>query len=170
MLIDDETGTYWDHITGEAMHGPLTGAVLPTFPISMTNVAALLAEHPNSRGAVSRPSLKGRIFSGINGSALRRKGFLPPGFRRTMAESDDRLDAMVPGLGVTVGDVHRFYPMQALRTPVEDEIAGRALRVFMGELDGTPHARYEDGSEPMQLMTRWYGFSYTYPGGELYGG
>ena len=26
LLIDDETRTYWDHITGEAVHGPRTGA------------------------------------------------------------------------------------------------------------------------------------------------
>jgi len=25
LLIDDETRTYWDHITGEAVHGPLSG-------------------------------------------------------------------------------------------------------------------------------------------------
>ena len=111
-----------------------------------------------------------RIFSQILGSPLRNKGFFPPGFRITMSEAYDCLDPMLPGLGVTVGNVHRFYPMRALQTPVEDEIAGRPLRVFVGELDGTPHARLEDGAEPMQLMTRWYGFSYTYPGCELYPG
>lgn len=85
-----------------------------------------------------------------------------------MGDADNRLDAMVPGLGVTVEGVHRFYPMTTLKNPVDDEIAGRALRVFIGELDGTPHAQFADGSEPMQLMTRWYGFSYTYPDCQLY--
>ena len=170
LLIDDETLTYWDHITGEAVHGPLRGEMLETFPISMTTGAALQVEHPDARAAESRPPLMARIFSRILGNPLRSKGFFPPGFRGTMSEADDRLDAMVPGLGVTVGDVHRFYPMQTLKTPVEDEISGRALRVFVGELDGTPHARFEDGAEPMQLMTRWYGFSYTYSGCDLHGG
>ena len=155
LLIDDETLTYWDHITGEAVHGPLVGETLETFPISMTTVAALLAKHPEARGAESHPSLKARMFSRIHGSPLRSKGFFPPGFRGTMSEADDRLDAMVPGLGVTVGDVHRFYPMHELKTPVEDEISGQNLRVFVGELDGTPHASFEDGAQPMQLMTRW---------------
>ena len=59
--------------------------------------------------------------------------------------------------------------MHELKTPVEDEISGQTLRVFVGELDGTPHASFEDGAQPMQLMTRWYGFSYTYPECELYG-
>ena len=82
--------------------------------------------------------------------------------------SDDRLDAMAPGLGVSVDGVHRFYPMSVLKQPIEDEIAGKAVHVFMGALDGTPHAQFHDGTEPMQLMTRWYGFAYTYPGCELY--
>lgn len=168
LLIDDETSTYWDHITGLAVHGPLQGRTMPTFPIGMTNVAALMQAHPDARAIESRPPLAGRVFSRISGRALRGKGFLPPGFRKTMGAADDRLDAMVPGLGVIVGDVRRFYPMHSLATPVSDEIGGAQLRVSMGELDGTPHARFADGTEPMQLMTRWYGFSYTYPGCELY--
>jgi hypothetical protein len=27
----------------------------------------------------------------------------------------------------------------------------------------------DDNTRPMQLMTRWYGFAFTCPGGEIYG-
>jgi hypothetical protein len=170
LLIDDETRTYWDHITGEAVHGPRTGSTLDAFPISMTTVAALRSRFPEARGAVSKPSLLARFFSKINGNVLRRKGFLPPRFRGTMGDGDDRLPAMEPGLGVVAGPVRRFYPMAELGNPAVDTLDGRAITVALGELDGTPHATFEDGTQPFQLMTRWYGFSYTYPGCELWRG
>ena len=42
LLIDDETRTYWDHMTGEAVHGELKGAKLDNWSIEMTNVETAL--------------------------------------------------------------------------------------------------------------------------------
>lgn len=45
---------------------------------------------------------------------------------------------------------------------------GAPLTVRIGP-DGIPVAAREDGSAPMQLFMRWYGFAYTWPHGDIYG-
>lgn len=90
LLVDDESLTWWDHITGEAVHGPRAGRRLDVWPLHYTTVAAALRDDPSL--TVSR-----RPVAGARDSALRfikrrilsSRGFLPPPFRRTMAEVDN---------------------------------------------------------------------------------
>lgn len=171
LLIDDETRTYWDHITGEAVHGPLRGKQLEVWPLQMATVATELAAHPDTEYARSNPGLLGRAFgsgAGVVGGGILGKGVLPPGFTDTMGEADTRRDAMEHGVGVVVEQRARYYPMTAARQGLVDDWNGRGLRIAMGQ-DGIPTATWEDdGSLPLQFFTRWYGFSYTYPGCEVY--
>lgn len=168
LLIDDETRTYWDHITGEAVHGPLRGARMDVWGLEMTNVKAASATYPKLLLYQSRPNLIGRLMGWA-----RRLGIfqdkLPPGFRATMGEPDSRLPEMRIGLGVIAGDVRRFYPRDSIKNGIDDELNGRSLRIRIGQDDGIPVAMWGDGSRPLQLFTRWYGFSYTFPGCQIYG-
>ena len=151
------------------MHGPLAGATLEVFPITITTVSAERAKHPDTRAAQSHQRLHQRLFSAITARTVRRRGFLPPGFASTMGPPDPRLPRLAPGLGVIVGDVQRFYPMDRIATPVQDTVAGRALTVSIDDDDGIPRAVFDDGGEPMQIMLRWFGFAYSYPGCEVFG-
>lgn len=170
LLIDDETKTYWDHITGEAVHGPLVGARLETWPLEITTVETASKRYPDLRVALSSPSLWARFASGMQVRMTSRdQGFLPPGFRGTMGETDPRRPEMDKGLGVVVDDRARYFPMEALssRAPLEHDWDGRALRVEVDE-DRIPFAVWaDDGDRPVQLFTRWYGFSFTYPGCDI---
>ena len=100
------------------------------------------------------------------------KGFLPPFFRRTMAGAiDDRLDKMTQGLGVIVDKMAKYYPMSAVPKggSIEDVWMDRPIKIERGAIDGVPKATWLDNGEvPMQLLTRWYGFSFTYPGCKIY--
>ena len=44
-------------------------------------------------------------------------------------------------------------------TPTVDGAVHHAI----GEQDGVPVATWDDGSCPVQLFSRWYGFSLTFP-------
>ena len=82
----------------------------------------------------------------------------------TMGDADPRLPERTNGLGVVVEGEARFYPMDQLDTPIDDDWGGRVMRVGLGEIDGAPHATWaDDGERPMQLLSRWYGFAYTFP-------
>ena len=170
LLIDDETHSYWDHITGEAVHGPLKGAALPSFPVHHTTVGAQLQRDPQT--PLFRPSsglLGAAMKLLLRKGALHTKGVIPPFFRGTMGEADERLDELSNGLGVVVEGRARFYPLDRLGEPIEEDWSGRTLRVALGELDGAPQAVWtDDGSRPMQLLSRWYGFSFSFPGCGIY--
>lgn len=167
LLCDDETETYWDHITGEALHGPLKGHVLETFPIEQTTVAAALAADPGLAFTPSRAS--GKKYDELMAMWPRiQEGWLPPGFRETMGEPDPRLPELAPGLGVVIDGVARFYPRALLAEgAVEERHGDRRLVVSLGADDGVARARFEDGEVPFQLQSRWYGFAYSYPGCEV---
>lgn len=94
-------------------------------------------------------------------------------FRKSMnSDIDPRLPEGENGLGIMTDDHQaKFYPMSAIPkgSVIEDDWLGRKLIVQRGALDGVPRAKWADGSgRPMQLLTRWYGFSFTYPNCDIY--
>jgi hypothetical protein len=164
LLIDDETRTYWDHITGEAVHGPLKGTRLETFPLQVTTVEAALGRNPGLTISQSKPGLLGKAMSWIGKNPFKTPGFFPPKFRGTMGAKDKRLPEMERGLGVVLEGRETFYPHSAISAGIVDDVNGRALRIAVDPADKVPFAEWVDNNErPMQLFTRWYGFAFTYP-------
>jgi len=101
------------------------------------------------------------------------KLMIPPPFYLSMGHSiDPRLPRQTQGLGVIVGKAARDYPVKSIpKDGIEDNWRGRTLCVKLNELDGVPYAKWKDtGERPMQLLARWYGFSFTYPGCEIWDG
>ena len=172
LLRDDETGSYWDHITGECLHGPLAGARLDdAWAIEVTTVEGALKAHPNVALLRSKPNLFGKLMGRVMFSRqIRGGGLMPWYFYTTMTKRDRRLRRMDQGLGVVVGDRAVFYPKAALERAVHDRWGERELRVWIRDVDGIPTAEWRNGSLPFQLFSRWYGFSFTYPGCEIYSG
>ena len=169
LLIDDETGSYWDHISGLAVHGTLKGAQLNAWPIEMTNVKSALHHEPELRLLKSRPSPYAQLS--MNMMSLAQpfvRGRLLPGFRKTMGQPDTRLPEMELGLGVVSARVQRFYRYSDIVAtgPLHEEFDGQSIVVQIGE-DEFPLAIVSSGTRPMQLFTRWYGFAYTYPDCEV---
>ena len=88
-------------------------------------------------------------------------------------EIDARLEYGAQGLGLMNETISgKFYPIDAIEKGgfIEDEWLGRPIRVERGAVDGVPFAVYldGDGERPMQLLSRWYGFSFTFPNCEIY--
>lgn len=160
LLIDDETESYWDHITGEAVHGPLAGQTLAIWPLEYTTVGSADPELPVVRVPWLSPLALGmRLATRKTGSA----GLLPPLFRGTMAPVDARRPELENGLGLLVGGRRIYVPFDAM--PLSLTVDERRISIAM--TDGIPGARWDDGQRPMQMMTRWYGFSLTFPGCEV---
>lgn len=177
VMRDEESMSLWDHITGECFEGPLEGKRMAFWPVSMTTVAAELARDPDAVLLKSDyRSVASRLMTTVvsMGLSVHNKGtILAPHFRRSMAtEIDPRLPEGEQGLGIMTDDFEgRFYPVRLLRDgPVTDTWQGRPLRIELGEIDRIPSATFTDtGEQPMQLLTRWYGFSFTCPGCGIFG-
>ncbi len=116
VLGDHETGSYWDHITGECISGPLVGRRLPIAPLLHETAASASARHDGALIAISRPSLFGRFMGRVaEWTRVSKRGFLPPGFRGTMESVDARLPEMTLGLGIWNDRAARFYPLDQIR-------------------------------------------------------
>ncbi len=131
----------------------------------MTNVRTALRKHPGLRLARTRVSFVSKLMAFWQGRSFRSKGFFPPTFRKTMGKSDERLPPHTHGLGVMIGKEARFYPMNGIGSGTDDTWGERTLKVRIGEEDRIPFATWsDDGQRPMQIFSRWQGFSYTFPG------
>lgn len=206
LMKDDETETYWDHMTGEAVYGPLVGSKLEVSNLLQTNVAQVLGATPDAMVALSDRILWEDEQLGLRGLIQGMKGRLSRGFQATIKKEDDRRPTMDLGLGLWEGEASRYYPYDevvAAGNALLDQFQGRAVLIL---LDPTAYAltayhvdaddfewddsvlRIADGSyieggvmydgegekaeasRPLQVFTRWYGFSLTFPGTDIYGG
>lgn len=154
---------------------------MQTGPLIHTTAGRAVDDNYKTVLAVSRPGLFGRCMGRIaEWTRLTRRGFLPPGFRRTMGPVDARLPEMQLGLGVWTDRVQRFYPIEDIASHPDgaladfvdphDIIVGIDLRTRIPYAEYANHRTDSTGPRrrPMQLMTRWYGFCLTFPDCEIY--
>ena len=176
VMRDEESKSLWDHITGECFDGPLEGRQLDGWPVSITTVGAELERDSE---AIALPSdyrtMKSSFMKAVLGrmTGIAKEGtFLAPHFRNSMSsEIDPRLPEGEQGLGVMDDGFNgKFYPSRVLQDgPVVDEWRGRELKVELDPKDRIPFAiDTQTGERPMQLLTRWYGFSFTCPDCDIY--
>ncbi len=86
-----------------------------------------------------------------------------------MTEPDERLPKLELGLGVIDQGRAVYYPLADLTAGIDDEWVAGTLNISRGDLDGSPVAIWKNsGERPFQLLSRGYGFAYTYPGCEIY--
>ena len=85
-----------------------------------------------------------------------------------MGPPDLRLPEMEIGLGIISHDTQRFYPKNDIAGVIQDNWLGQRLQVQISSGDDVPYAEFTDGRRPLQLFTRWYGFSYTFPDCEIF--
>ena len=133
LLIDDETRTYWNHVTGEAVHGRLRGKQLDSFGIDITSVAAEVARYPDTVLSLSAHPRAVEMLERRPGKIIVNQ--LSDGFAATIGEEDPRLPRLEMGLGVVDGSEACFYPHERCRGGVTDLWGDRALQVESGATD-----------------------------------
>lgn len=166
LIVDDETGTYWHHLNGDAVYGPDPTASLPTWSLDTLTAGEALRRWPDLEVSLSRPGLVGRAFGWMVGDPYAA----PIALLRPMLTSDDgRLPGRTSGLGVMTSRP-TFYPLDALlERRVVDRVGGRTLIVEIPPGARLPVARWADGGRPVQIACRFYGFANAYPDGRVYG-
>jgi len=206
LMRDEESGTFWDHMTGEAVYGPLAGTTLDIEALRQTTVAQALRQDPGTRVALSDQQMGSDENVQLDGLLSRIRGGLSDFFSGTVDREDDRRPTLDLGLGIWGGERAIYYPYDTVLEKgkaILDEYEGRGIVVY---LDPTARAlmayfteaegytwdgdilRLSDGSyveggvlmdaerqrlrgrRPLQVFTRWYGFSLTFPGVPIYEG
>jgi Protein of unknown function (DUF3179) len=161
VMQDAETKTLWNHITGEAMYGPLVGHNLgPVGNLLQMNVKQALAMDSKMQIAISdRLYFAGGYQFGSAGSGTGRrdrngnqpdpKAEMSPNFVRTLDKEDQRRPRMELGLGVWTEATHRYYPMERIRErgrAFVDQLDGRKVLIYIDPDTNTPAALFTSAS------------------------
>ena len=205
MMKDLETGTLWNHITGEAMHGPLAGRRLTGSNLLQANVKEALAMDAEMHVAISDRPITTRAGGRVGSGPFNPNADLNDKFKGSLGVEDTRRPRMDIGLGIWTSGTRRYYPMERIRErggALLDQVDGRTLLVYIEPESSTPVALFVNATglqwdqrklrldtgdvlgagvivnrsgnrrtpeRPSQLFTRWYGFSLTFPGCEVFG-
>lgn len=126
LMQDEETGTFWQQVTGQALAGPLAGSMLP-----------LARADEMSFGQYRRESPDGRVLTELAADANR---YAPPDWEDRIAKLPVTVPDLDPTLaprelvvGIEVAGEARAYPVALVRAraPLEDDLAGTAVVLVM---------------------------------------
>ena len=144
MMSDDETGSVWEHVTGECIRGSLQGAQVQTRPAQYLTAAQLVEAVPDARIALSRASLSSRLLNVLLlRRMLRPAGYMPGVFRLSMTKRDKRLPELELGLGIWMNGQARFYPMRTIKSQQNallDTLGQQQVVIYIDPATGTPAA------------------------------
>jgi hypothetical protein len=177
IMRDDETGSWWQQVTGEAIHGPLKGRRLR--PVFHDEISFGVFRQERPMGRVLKPVPESaKEYADWNWEKQMKK-------TRTVRPKgkDDPLEPRAVVVGVRVGEAARAYPFPLLRqqSPVADRLGGepillvvgddkKSIRVFKGTVDGRPlsFAR-RVGVRPLRLFDAETGSEWDFSGTAVLG-
>jgi hypothetical protein len=167
VMQDTESKTLWNHITGEALYGPMVGRTLgPLGNVLQINVKQALALDSNIKVAISdrayfvngrqlgtagigpaRGAVRGRGAAGRGQGArgLNPNATLSEMFVATLGREDTRRPRMDIGLGVWTNTTRRYYPLDRIRergNALIDHIDGRKVLVYVDPETFAPAALF----------------------------
>ncbi len=130
-MRDDETGSWWQQVTGEAIQGPLKGQRLR--PVFHDELTFGLWKREKPEGRVLRP----------NEQLAQAEKYVPADWEERMVKVpvatsvaiDKSLEPRMLIIGVKVNGVAKAYPLDALvkQNLILDDVAGVPLFIVLGD-------------------------------------
>lgn len=143
ILRDRETGSSWEHATGESIHGQLRGQQFETLSTKYLLVQQVLETIPSALLAIANRSWFHRLLDKLTmKNFLTPRGNMPAPFRLTMGEVDKRLPEMQLGLGMWIDNKARFYSMKTLKfqdNTLIDTFNGEKFIIFVDPVSNVPN-------------------------------
>jgi hypothetical protein len=146
IMRDEETGSWWQQVSGECILGELKGRKLKPFEHDELTYATWKRE--GEAGRVLRPDPKIQAENRYAPADWERRMTNIP-VATTLADPNEKLPARTLVVGVEAGGAAKAYPVDALarQNPVLDQIGdapvlvllaedGKSVRVFDRRLDG----------------------------------
>lgn len=152
VLADQETQSYWDHISGECLHGPCQGQRLSAIAsLHVMSVADTIAAYPNAQLGLGH-------FDAQNQATAERwqakyHFAANPDFGAELLATLDKVDTRLPrydmGLGIWQGEASRYYSVLTLNAHnnvVIDDFYGQRVLVYIDLETGFPGAFVTDAT------------------------
>jgi hypothetical protein len=165
VMRDRETGTLWQHATGEALVGPLADAQLDVLGGRLMTWRAWTAEHPAT--TLARDSTE-REWAGVLPKSRTYRvladGGLLSALVPRLASPDGRLGPLDEVVGVEIDGHARAYPLDALagRGPVDDKVGDVSVRVSFDPERNRVDVDVPDRAATFK-RTRWLEWSEFHP-------
>lgn len=167
LLVDDETQSYWHHITGECLHGTYLGKRLTLLSDArQMNAAQALAQYPEAILIKASLSPKREAIAAEH-AAFRKDPTSQPvyleGGNMTMGQVDPRLPRLDIGLGVWTPTTQRYYSFNTLSEQdnvIFDTVDGQPLVVYVDPETSVPCAIYVNAANG-----KWEGDTLRLQGG-----
>ena len=138
IMRDDETGSWWQQVTGMAIFGPLKGRTLRAVPMDELSFALWKREHP--QGRVLRPDPAVKEYESKNWEANIAK--LPLAIHAQTKRLPDREIV----IGISIEGHDKAYPMKMVlaESPILDTV-GRTRIVLLAADDGRSIRAFDRG-------------------------
>jgi hypothetical protein len=172
IMKDEETGSWWQQVSGRALQGPLKGKQLEPLPWDEVSFAVWTAEHPQTlvllpdeeyRALYAKPDWEKRI---------EQYPVVTP------AAPGDPLRSRALVVGIQSGGAAKAYPFDLVvaQNPVNDSVGGtpvalvvgedgRSLRCFERVIDGqTLELFRKPDVEPLTLLDAQTGSEWDFTG------
>ncbi len=150
LMSDKETGSYWDHITGQGLFGKYENHQLEILQSHQVLTAKeILEQYPDCLYGLTKMNFIQKLIAKFQNwkANTNGKGFLPPGFRNSMSVVDNRLPEMEMGLGVWLDSKARFYSIKLIKKNgnyLFDKFNNQTLFIYISPATSTPTAIYRD--------------------------
>ena len=177
-MQDEETGSWWQQVTGEAIQGPLKGSKLKQ--VNHDEIAFGLWKRENPQGRVLRPDPKIEARGQYSANWEAEVAAFPV---TTSVPPDQRLPPRELVLGVKVNNAAKAYPFTALQkqSPIADTIGGvpvlivldadgQSVRAFERQVEGKTLEFYaKTGALPLRLNDAETGSEWDFTGAAMSG-
>lgn len=141
IMRDDETGTWWQQVTGKAIHGPLQGRQLK--PVFHDELSFAIWKRERPAGRVLRPDEKiaarGNTYETADWESQVGRMRVVDG-----TDVDKRLPPRTLVVGITVDGKSVAYPLSAVKkqSPILDMVGSVPIVIVLGE-DGRSVRAFE---------------------------
>jgi hypothetical protein len=159
IMRDEETGTFWQQVSGQAISGPLKGKQLEPVLYDDVSYAVWKREYPNGRVLVPDDSAPWKEFS----ENWEEETGKYPSIVKLPGEQPFEPRTIV--LGLKVNGHAKAYSLESVRTaaPIVDEVGGmpvvllvaddgRSVRAFERTVDGTTLELFASGEGKPTLI------------------
>ena len=177
IMRDEETGSWWQQVSGEAILGFLKGARLK--PVFHDELPFATWKSEQSRGRVLRPDE--RVADSYERADWEDHMVRAPTV--TPTSPDDPLPPRELIVGITLGEASKAYPLVALkaRSPVIDTLSGvpivivvgddkKSVRAFDARVDGKLLEFFaKTDASPLRLVDGETGSEWDYTGKAISG-
>ncbi len=161
IMADEETGSWWQQVSGEALHGPLKGRRLADVYHEELTFGVWRREHPEGR--VLRPDATNDKWKQFSEDWEAKTALAP------VVTPADARDALAPRdvvIGVKANGAAKAYPLAVVERQglIVDRLGDthllvalgddrKSVRVFESSIDGRPLEFYaRPGASPFQMI------------------